>query len=94
MIEIDGSSAGTNVNVFQFATGSDDSQIRGLVIGNFSDLSVILMQASNVVVRGNYIGTNPAGTIAKPNAGVGLNHSGSGTGDSVFIRIRRHSHKS
>lgn len=82
LIEINGSNAVTNLSVFHFNTGSENSQIRGLVIGNFSNSIVIVMEASDVTVQGNYIGTNPAGAAASPNE-TGISHDpntpGSGT---------------
>lgn len=83
-IEIDGSNAGTNVDVFHFDTGSEDSQIKGLVIGNFSESSAIIIGASGITVQGNYIGTNPAGTAAKPNE-IGLTNTGTGTSQGALI---------
>jgi CSLREA domain-containing protein len=85
LIEIDGANAGTNVDVFRFDTGSEDSVIRGLVIGNFSDSSAVSMQASNVTVQGNYIGTDSTGLVARPNE-VGVNHGGTaGSGPGALI---------
>lgn len=87
LIEIDGSNAGTNIDVFYFDTGSENSQIKGLVIGDFSDSPAISLMASDVAVQGNYIGTNSTGTAAKPNE-IGVNYSGSagsGTGAGALI---------
>ena len=77
LVEVDGSSAGTGVNVFYFGTGSDGSIIKGLVIGNFSQSIAINIAAPGVHVQGNYIGTNSTGTVAKPNE-IGVSNDGSG----------------
>lgn len=85
LIQIDGSNAGTDADVFYFSTGSDNSSIKGLVIGNFSGATAVKIKGSNISVQGNYIGTNPAGTTANPNE-VGVNHDGTpGTGPGAHI---------
>jgi CSLREA domain-containing protein len=71
LIEIDGTNAGT-ANGLRFTTNSDGSAVRGLVINNFANGDGIMLFADAVQVQGNYIGTNPAGTIARPNV-VGVN---------------------
>ena len=53
-------SAGGDLHV---AAGGDGTTIRGLVLSNqFDEISVA---ANNVTIAGNFIGTNPAGTLSK-----------------------------
>jgi hypothetical protein len=53
---------GTQVSLF-FFTGSDGSTVRGLII-NGSSSDKISSQVSNLVVAGNFLGTNATGTAA------------------------------
>src|SRR4029434_5079136 len=48
---------------------SDGNTIQGLVINNFNDFGgIIILSASGNVIRGNFIGTDPSGMAAVPNA--------------------------
>jgi len=54
-----------------FSTGSDGSTVRGLAIrGSSSDL--IESQASNLIVTGNFLGTDATGTAAGAGGGFGV----------------------
>lgn len=66
LIEVDGSNLSSNA-AFIFSGSSDNSTIRGLVVGNFAGGDAVQILADNIQVQGNYIGTNPAGDSAKPN---------------------------
>ncbi len=68
---MDGNLAGSSTG-FKFTNNSDNSEIKGLVINNFSGSDAIRLLADDIKVQGNYIGTNPTGAIAKPN-NVGVN---------------------
>ena len=46
--------------------------VRGMVINRFSGNGISLSQGSSIVVQGNLIGTNAAGTAASPNNGSGV----------------------
>lgn len=72
LIEIDGSSVGSNLAQLSFITGSEGSILRGLVI-NRSDGVGINPDADDIVITGNYIGTDVTGMMASPNnrAGIG-----------------------
>lgn len=75
VIRLNGSGLGAGDDGLYFAggaTGSAGSEIRGLVISNFPGDGIIL-DADNVVIQGNYIGTNPAGTAAEGNE-TAVNH--------------------
>ncbi len=63
LIELSGASAGDNVTGLDFRTGSGGSIIRGLVVNRFSNTGINITE-NNVMVLGNFIGTNPAGTMA------------------------------
>jgi hypothetical protein len=71
LIEITGTFAALRAN-----PGSDSSEFRGLVINGALDL--ITVDASNVTIAGNFLGTNAAGTVAVPGAGggFGVRHQG------------------
>lgn len=66
-VEIDGSSAGSNVNGLVVATGASGSSIRGLVVNRFGSGSGIQLLSDDNVVQCSYVGTNAAGTTAAPN---------------------------
>ena len=72
MIELDGSSAGSNTNAFYFFTNSDSSRVSGLAINRFSSDAIYLLNPKGVQIDGNYIGTDIAGTTALPNQGCGI----------------------
>jgi hypothetical protein len=54
----------------QISPGADGTVIRGLVINGGGDL--IDVEASNVTIAGNFLGTNAAGTVAMPTGGGGF----------------------
>ncbi len=77
LIEISGANAGVN-SLFIVAGGSG-STIRGLVINRFGSNDGINLNsgASNCVIEGNFIGTDPTGMIARPiTGGQGIRSSG------------------
>lgn len=74
LIELNGSTASGGGLLFN--TGAAGSTVRGLVINRFSD--GIDLFSSNCVVEGNFIGTDPTGTIARGNTNDGINLSGNG----------------
>lgn len=71
LIELDGTNAGA-ANGLNFRNNSDGSTVRGLVINNYGSGDALSLLADDIQVQGNYIGTNPAGTTARPNT-VGVN---------------------
>jgi Mg-chelatase subunit ChlD len=61
------------------ATGG--SVIRGLVIGRFASTGITLWNGADTTIEGNFIGTDPSGTLAQGNSGglrVGYSFFGSG----------------
>jgi hypothetical protein len=50
-----------------------NSIVRGLAINRFGGVGMFLMAGGDgSIIEGNHIGTNPAGTLAQPNAGGGI----------------------
>ena len=69
------------VNGFDIQAGGAGSAIRGMVINNYAPYSGVNISANSVTVAGNYLGTNPAGTTARPNGfGIGVVD---GTGNTI-----------
>lgn len=67
LIELDGSGVGggvlkVGIAGLKLGAGSDGSTIQGLVINRFSG-DGILVQSDGNTIAGNFIGTNPAGTM-------------------------------
>ncbi|MCB0187020.1 MAG: hypothetical protein KDE31_22290, partial [Caldilineaceae bacterium] len=67
-IELDGNNAGA-VNGLTLLTSS--STIRGLVVNRFTGAGIALAGFNNQV-EGNFIGTDPTGTLARGNGGDGI----------------------
>ncbi|HEV3443385.1 MAG TPA: DUF4214 domain-containing protein [Gemmataceae bacterium] len=65
LIELSGASAGPNANGLTLGTGGGIT-VQGLAVNRFS-ANGILVKSSHNTVAGNFIGTNPAGTVAEPN---------------------------
>ena len=70
LIELDGSSAGSDASCLVITAGS--STVRGLVInrfntGGFSGSGITLQTGGGNTITGNFIGTDPAGAVAQPN---------------------------
>ncbi len=60
-----GGTVGTGL---ELNTGADNSTVRGLVLRSFVDFGMRVVNATNVTIAGNYVGTNSAGTSASGNA--------------------------
>ena len=82
VVELDGESSGV-VNGLQIE-GASGSTIRGLDINSFSEIGgtvlegtgIVVQNATNVVIAGNYLGTNPSGKNPAGNyIGIQLNDS-------------------
>jgi len=69
-IELDGSNLGFN-DELHISDLANDSVIRGLVINRFGN-NGIRISGQNTKVEGNFIGTDPSGTTAKPNTNQGV----------------------
>ena len=78
VVEVSGSSAGSNADGFSLTGGT--STIRGLVVNNWDDEGVALTSGGNSVF-GSYIGTDVTGSAAAPNKiGVILRGAGNTVG--------------
>ncbi|MCA9121123.1 MAG: DUF11 domain-containing protein [Planctomycetaceae bacterium] len=62
-IEIDGSQVGGSGLVL----AADNNTVRGLAINNFAGAGIFLVYSDSNTIAGNFIGTDPTGTIARPN---------------------------
>ncbi|MCB9822657.1 CSLREA domain-containing protein [Candidatus Nomurabacteria bacterium] len=82
-IEIDGTNAGGSSN--GLFIDSSDVTIRGLVINRFEYSGIRLESGnnSNIVISGNYIGTDPNGLADLGNVLDGIEYQSSGTGNLV-----------
>ena len=70
-IELNGTNAPFGFGLSLFDTSN--SVIRGLVINRFAGSEIAINSANNNRVEGNFIGTNPTGTLDSPIKGLGLN---------------------
>lgn len=73
-VELDGTNAGNESNGFKITTSN--STITGFVINNFRSSGILIEgnqgnTSRNAITR-NYIGTDTAGLLAKPNFGAGV----------------------
>src|SRR5262245_17487506 len=70
-IELDGSDVGFNAGLTIF---SGNSTIQGLVINNFKNEGILVINQGNNIIRGNFIGTDATGKLDHGNgiAGIGL----------------------
>ena len=76
-IELDGSLVGANLN--GLTINAVNTTVRGLVINRFTDYG-IQVSATGAVIRGNFVGTNVAGTAA-----LGNNRGGAGNGGGIAL---------
>ncbi len=70
IIELNGAGAGAGVNGLLIIAAN--SAVRGLVINRFSQRGIQLAFGSNMLIEGNYIGTDLTGTIRRDNGLGGL----------------------
>ena len=82
LIELDGSGAGAGASGLVLAGGSSGSTVRGLVINSFSASAIRILNSSNNLIAGNFLGTNAAGTATEGNQ-VGVFITNSSTNNTV-----------
>ena len=70
LIEINGAGAGPGADGLYFTAGN--STVKGLVVNRFSRVGIILSGGGNNVIQGNFVGTDPTGTIARGNSDGGI----------------------
>jgi CSLREA domain-containing protein len=80
-IELNGENAGPFLRGFEIE--SDNSVVKGLVINRFADAGVEL-SGSNNKLRGNFIGTNPGGTLDRGNGDQGVTVRFEGTSGNTI----------
>ncbi|HEY3102193.1 MAG TPA: CSLREA domain-containing protein [Pyrinomonadaceae bacterium] len=68
IIELNGSNVGGDGLVLL----GGNSVVRGLVVNRFGDEGIVLLQGTSSIVEGNYIGTDPTGTLDRGNTNSGL----------------------
>lgn len=85
LVELNGDNAGVSDGL-GFFSNSNNSTIKGLVINGFDQGNAIFMLVDNIVIRGNYIGANPAGNSAKPNV-VGVNTDNSDPNEATGVLV-------
>ncbi len=74
MIEIDGTNTGALLvdAILHFMPTADGSAVRGLVLNRAASSGILVEGTDGIVIAGNFIGTNPAGTTGLGNAFVGI----------------------
>jgi len=72
IIEIDGQSAGADVNGLVFGTGSENSTARGLAVNQFLGYGFHVDGVDSITISGNYIGVDVSGTSAAGNGNDGI----------------------
>jgi trimeric autotransporter adhesin len=58
---------GTVATGLDLRAGADNSTVRGLVVRSFTGYGIRVVDATNVTIAGNYVGTNSTGTSASGN---------------------------
>lgn len=87
LVEVNGNNTGTS-NVIWFGDTATGSSVRGLVINRIgSGRAGVLVQPNNVVVEGNFIGTNAAGTSALGTNSFGVAVSAGSAAGGMNVRI-------
>ena len=74
MIEIDGTNTGEETvdAILHFMASADGSAVRGLVLNRAASSGILVEGTDGIVIEGNFIGTNPAGTAGLGNAFAGI----------------------
>lgn len=70
VIELNGASAGSSIGL-RLLQSSSNCVVRGLAINRFGVCGIRIEGNSNWI-HGNYIGTDPAGAVTRPNGGQGI----------------------
>ncbi len=83
LIQLDGSSAGTDVTGIYIIAGN--STVKGLDINRFAGTAIILQTGGSNLIANNYLGTDATGTLAAGNRDDGLAIFG-GSADNQIIQ--------
>lgn len=73
LIEINGNDQ--FIHMIDFIAGSDGSRVSGLTLNRTQSNAIRIIGASDVLIQGNYVGTDPTGLIARPNGSDNTNSS-------------------
>ena len=82
LIVLNGASAGS-ANGLEFDAGNGGSQVRGLVIQQFSNNGIEIKGSNNNVITGNYIGTDRTGSVAMGNGLDGIRVDNGSSGNTI-----------
>jgi CSLREA domain-containing protein len=86
LIEIDGSNiGGATGNGLNLSANVNDSIFSGLVINSFPEDGIALQGADEIIITGNYIGTDPTGIIGKGNGSRGIGSRSELTSDDIRV---------
>lgn len=66
LIELNG--AATGGNGVGFSVSANNCVVRGFVINRFNGFAAMYVKGNGTVIQGNYIGTDPTGTIGRANS--------------------------
>jgi titin len=80
-IELDGSRAGSSADGLHLVAGAN--QVEGLTINRFGRYGVFATTSTGNVLTGNYIGTDPTGTLDRGNGGAGVFFQSDAPGNRV-----------
>jgi hypothetical protein len=83
LIILNGAGAGTNASGLDFGLGSDGSVVTGLNIEHFKGNGIVLDLVQDVVVQGNYVGTDRTGKLKAGNGGNGVLIEDGATGNTI-----------
>src|SRR5262249_35772276 len=76
VIELNGAAAGPAADGLTLAAA--DTTVKGLAINNFAGAGVVLQGAGGDTLVADFIGTDPTGTVARPNGREGVRVLSSG----------------
>ncbi|HJQ27060.1 MAG TPA: C25 family cysteine peptidase [Blastocatellia bacterium] len=72
VVELNGAGAGTNFVGLDISATANNCTVRGLVINRFNIHGLQIQGAGSNVIEGNFIGTDPTGTIDRGNTSLGV----------------------
>jgi CSLREA domain-containing protein len=72
VIELNGTSAGTNNVGLDISATANNCTVRGLAINRFNVHGIQIQGAGSNLIEGNFIGTDPGGTIDRGNTQLGV----------------------
>jgi len=67
VVQIDGTNLGANIDAVRLEAGASNSIVRGFVFSRVPGDAISLELVDDVTIAGNYVGTDPTGTIDESN---------------------------